>query len=46
MAGPEIPYDLFAVVEHLGATLQQGHYKVRGWWDGSAVLRALVCLNY
>ncbi|TFJ84928.1 hypothetical protein NSK_003958 [Nannochloropsis salina CCMP1776] len=24
---PEIPYDLFAVVEHMGASLQQGHYK-------------------
>ena len=24
---PEIPYDLFAVCEHLGTSLQQGHYK-------------------
>lgn len=24
---PPVPYDLFAMVEHRGASLQQGHYK-------------------
>jgi hypothetical protein len=35
-ATPEIPYDLFAVVEHTGSSIQQGHYKAlvqeRGRW--------------